>query len=84
MRRISSNPAGAPASQYRPLPTLPAAERLRQFASACRRLAERETDAARRAMFQEMESAWEAVAAQVERADDLVGKMRATQCRSRN
>lgn len=84
MRRISSTVSGGSASQYRPLPNLPEAERLRQFASACHHLAERETDAARRAMFQEMESAWEAVAAQVERADDLVGKMRATQCQSRN
>jgi hypothetical protein len=84
MRRLSSKPAAAPASQYRSLPALPAAEDLRRFASACHRLARRETDSARQALFRKMASAWEAIAAQVERTDDLLSKMRVTRCRSLN
>ncbi|MBV8824885.1 MAG: hypothetical protein JO084_06255 [Bradyrhizobiaceae bacterium] len=80
MRRMPSKPAPEPASQYHPLPGLPAAEHLRRFASACRDLAERESDPARQALFREMESAWEAIAAQIERTDDLLGKMRASRC----
>jgi hypothetical protein len=67
MRRISSKPAGEPASKYRPLPRIPAAEHLRKYASACHDLAERETDSARQELFRAMECTWEAVAAQVER-----------------
>jgi cation transport regulator ChaB len=84
MRRTLSKPAGEPASKYRPLPKIPAAQHLRKFASACHDLAERESDSARQELFRAMECAWEAVAAQVERADDLMAKMRATQCRSLN
>ena len=84
MRRISSKSVGKPASEYRPLPGVPAAEHLRKFASACRDLAEPETDSARQVLFREMECAWEAVATQVERTDDLMAKLRATQCESLN
>jgi len=84
MRRISAKPAGEPASQYRPLSVLPAPAHMRKFASACHDLAERENDSSRRALFREMECAWEAVAAQVERTNQLITKLRVTQCQSLN
>jgi len=84
MRRISSKPGGGPASRYRFLPALPAVEHLRKFASACHDLAQCETDCGRQELFREMESAWEAIAAQVERTDDLLAKLRAARCQSLN
>jgi hypothetical protein len=84
MRRVISKPAGEAASKYRPQPGLPPARRLWNFASACHDLAERETDSARRRLFREMESAWKAVAAQVERTDELMGKLRTNQCQTLN
>jgi hypothetical protein len=84
MRRISSKSVSERASKYRPLPGLPAAKHLWKFASVCHDLAEHETDAARQLLFREMECAWQAVAAQVERTDDLLTKMRARQCQSLN
>ena len=67
-----------------PLPPLPEAAELRRFAFTCRTLAEQETDSRRKRVFQEMESAWKAVAAQVARTDDLMTKMRSIQCHSLN
>jgi hypothetical protein len=63
---------------------LPEAGQLRRFASACRDLAKRETDSGRQTLFREMESAWTAVAAQVERTDDLLAKLRASRRASLN
>lgn len=80
MRRMLSKPAAEPASKYPSLWEIPAAGHLRKFASVCHDLAERETDLARQALFREMERAWAALAAQVERADNLLTKMRATRC----
>jgi hypothetical protein len=84
MRRISAKPPGIPAREFRPPADIPAAEELRRFASECHDLAETETDAARRRLFRQMESAWLAVSAQVERTDDLILKLRAIQHRSMN
>jgi hypothetical protein len=64
--------------EYRSALPLPESWQLRRFASACRELAKRETDSGRQALFREMESAWTAVAAQVERTDDLLTKLRAS------
>jgi hypothetical protein len=77
----SARPTGP---RYRAVVSLPEAGQLRRFAGACRDLAKRETDSGRKALFREMESAWTAVAAQVERTDDLLTKLRARRCASLN
>ena len=82
MPRIAAKPSAARAADYRPPVHIPAAEELRRFASACRGLAETESDAARRRLFRQMESAWLALGAQVERTDELMLKLRAIQHRS--
>jgi len=84
MRRVLAKPAGEPASKYPAAAELPAAGDLRKYASACHELAECETDPARQALFRAMQCAWAAVAAQVERTDDLLTKMRALQRRRLN
>lgn len=63
---------------------LPAAEELHRFASYCRSIADEETDGGKRALFRQMESAWTRLAAQIERTDELIRKMRAIRCRSMN
>ena len=63
---------------------LPGADELRRFAFHCRNLADQETDDRKRTLFRRMESAWTRLAAQIERTDDLIRKMRAIQCRSMN
>ncbi|MBV8755421.1 MAG: hypothetical protein JO328_21415 [Hyphomicrobiales bacterium] len=47
-------------------------------------MADQESDTARRALFQQMEAAWTAVAAQVERTDNLILKLQAIHCESLN
>jgi hypothetical protein len=85
MRRSHTKTAADPkAAEYRAALPLPESRQLRRFASACRDLAKRESDASRQALFREMESAWTAVAAQVERTDDLLTKLRASRCASLN
>jgi len=84
MRRISAKSSGVRAADYRPPAQIPAAEELRRFASECHRLAQTETDAGRRRLFRQMESAWLALGAQVERADHLMLKLCALQRRSMN
>jgi hypothetical protein len=84
MRRISTKAAGVRAPHYRPPVQIPPAEELRRFASECHDLAQTETDAGRCRLFRQMESAWLALSAQVERTDDLMLKLRALQHRSMN
>jgi hypothetical protein len=84
MRRSHPKPVDAIGTQYRHVPPLPELGQLRRFASACGDLAKRETDSRRRELFREMESAWMAVAAQVERTDDLLTKLRSSRCASLN
>ena len=84
MRRSTFKPNNnTPGPAYRPAP-LPRAEDLRRFARECRRLAVQENNAARRRLFHQMEAAWAALAAQVERTDDLLLKMQAVRCESLN
>jgi hypothetical protein len=83
-RRSHPNSARPTGPEYRAVLSLPEAGQLRRFAWACRDLAKRETDSSRKALFREMESAWTAVAAQVERTDDLLTKLRASRCASLN
>ena len=84
MRRISTRPARIAAGEYRPPAHIPAAEELRRFASECHDLAQTETEVGRRRLFQQMESAWLALSAQVERTEDLLLKLRAIQRQSMN
>jgi hypothetical protein len=63
---------------------LPAAEELRRFARECHKLAQRESDTARRGLFRQMEVAWTALAVQVERTDGLIAKMHVIRCQSLN
>ncbi|MBV8754512.1 MAG: hypothetical protein JO328_16745 [Hyphomicrobiales bacterium] len=63
---------------------MPAAEELHRFARECHNLAGQEKNTARRALFHQMEAAWIALAAQVERTDDLVLKLQAMHCESLN
>jgi len=84
MRRPFANKLDRTASTYRRGGPLPTAEHLRWFACECRILAQQETNPARRELFRQMESAWEAVAAQVERADDLNARLQAMRCASLN
>jgi hypothetical protein len=83
MRRATFK-AAMPSSRYRPSWPLPPAEDLRRFARECHKLAHRESNAARRALFRQMEAAWTALAAQVERTDDLMLKLQARQCETLN
>jgi hypothetical protein len=84
MRRSNTKSAEPMRREYRTVLSLPEAGQLRRFAWACRDLAKRETDSSRKALFREMESAWTAVATQVERTDDLLTKLRASRCASLN
>jgi hypothetical protein len=84
MRRSHPKSVNAIGTEYRPVPPLPELEQLRRFASACGDLAQRETDSGRQELFREMEFAWTAVAAQVERTDDLLTKLRSIGCASLN
>ena len=84
MRRVSARPAGVRAASYRPSVEIPPAEELRRFASECHDLAQTETHAGRRRLFRQMEAAWLALSAQVERTEDLMHKLRAIQHRSMN
>jgi hypothetical protein len=83
MRR-STLKTGSAASYYRPASPLPPAQDLRRFACACRDLANQESDTARRGLFRQMEAAWTALAAQVERTDSLIVKLQAIQRESLN
>lgn len=76
MRRPALKPS-LPAAAYRPAWPLPPAEDLRRFAQACQTLAADERNTSRRALFRRMAGAWSAVAAQVERTDDLILKLQA-------
>ena len=84
MRRISTKSLAISAANYRLPAHIPPAEELRRFASECRDMARAETDGARRRLFREMESAWLALSAQVERTDGLIMKIRALQRQSMN
>ena len=84
MRRPHPKSVNAIGTEYRPVPPLPGSEQLRRFASACGDLAQCETDSGRQELFREMEYAWTAVAAQVERTDDLLTKLRSIRCASLN
>jgi hypothetical protein len=84
MRRSNTTSAEPMGRGCRAVLSLPEAGQLRRFAWACRDLAKRETDSSRKALFREMESAWTAVATQVERTDDLLTKLRASRCASLN
>jgi hypothetical protein len=84
MPRIAAKSSAVRAADYRPAVRIPAAEELRRFASACHGLAEMESDPARRRLFRQMESAWLAISAQVERTDNLILKIQALSHRSMN